>query len=199
METNWIRLLKNCKKRMLSPANGLLLISPVMVWQMNCFSRIKEREITVDILVNNAGFGNMGQVLDNWAETFGTRDAIEYGNAGAVNKVFCVWKWLIAVVGKSSMLPLLPRSKPGPLMAIYYATKSFVVSFSEALSKELQGTGITITALCPGPTETEFQQHAGLGKMHLFKKVFLMDARTVAECAYDGLIKGKRIVITGSR
>jgi short-subunit dehydrogenase len=88
--------------------------------------------------------------------------------------------------------------QPGPLMAVYYATKAYVLSFSEALANEVAGTGVTVTALCPGPTETGFASRAGSEQSRLFKGP-TMDARTVAEIGYAGLMAGKPVVIPGLR
>ena len=89
--------------------------------------------------------------------------------------------------------------QPGPYMAIYYASKAFVLSFSEALAEELKDTGVTITALCPGPTVTEFSKRSGAEGSKLFASGMLpvMNAKAVAEIAYRGLINGRRIVIPG--
>jgi short-subunit dehydrogenase len=82
-------------------------------------------------------------------------------------------------------------------MALYYATKAFVLSFSEAIGNELEGTGVTVTALCPGPTATGFQARTKLEKSRLIKRMKVMDARTVAEAGYRGLMAGKPVVIPG--
>jgi len=89
--------------------------------------------------------------------------------------------------------------QPGPLMAVYYATKAYVISFSEALANELQGTGVTVTCLCPGATDTEFQTRAGTEQTTLFRRVRPMDASVVARDGYRGLMKGKPLVISGLR
>ena len=87
--------------------------------------------------------------------------------------------------------------QPGPLMAVYYATKAYVLSFSEALANELSGTGVTVTALCPGPTITEFQKTAGVEKTALFTGPLVMDAAAVARAGYRGMLRGQRLVIPG--
>jgi len=89
--------------------------------------------------------------------------------------------------------------QPGPLMAVYYATKAFVLSFSEAIANELKGTGVTVTALCPGPTETGFQKRAAMEESRLVSGKKIMDAATVAKIGYNGLKKGKAVVIPGFR
>ena len=81
-------------------------------------------------------------------------------------------------------------------MAVYYATKAYVLSFSEALATEIKGSGASVTVLCPGPTRTEFEVTAGMTNTKLFQGA-AMDASTVARVGYEGLIQGKRVVIPG--
>ncbi len=87
--------------------------------------------------------------------------------------------------------------QPGPLMAVYYATKAYVLSFSEALANELFGSGVTVTALCPGPTKTGFQARAQMEESKLVRGKEIMTAETVARAGYAGLMKGKTVVIPG--
>jgi len=83
-------------------------------------------------------------------------------------------------------------------MAIYYASKAFVLSFTEALAEELRGTGITATALCPGPTSTDFQRRAKIENLGLMKSsLVMMAAGEVAEIGYRGLLRGKVVVVPG--
>lgn len=89
--------------------------------------------------------------------------------------------------------------QPGPAMAIYYATKAFVLSFSLAFAEELKGTGVTCTALCPGPTESEFSQVAGVQESKLFRNAKLPTAREVAEFGYRHSQKGDAVAIHGVR
>jgi hypothetical protein len=86
--------------------------------------------------------------------------------------------------------------QPGPLMAVYFATKAYVLHFSEALANELSGTGVTVTCLCPGPTATEFHKRANATGQRLLK-FGSMDARTVAEDGYRAMMAGKPVVISG--
>ncbi len=88
---------------------------------------------------------------------------------------------------------------PGPLMAVYYASKAYMLSFSEALTEELRGTGVTVTALCPGLTRTGFHQRAQLKDTRLSSAGYrpVMDAQTVARLGYRGLMAGKAVVVTG--
>jgi uncharacterized protein len=88
--------------------------------------------------------------------------------------------------------------QPGPYMAVYYASKAYILSWSEALATELVGTGVVVTALCPGPTETAFADAAGMKNSLLFK-MNLMSARTVAEIGHRAFRQGRILAITGFR
>lgn len=89
--------------------------------------------------------------------------------------------------------------QPGPLMAVYYASKAYVLSFSEALANELSRTGVTVTCFCPGATDTNFQKRANMEDSRLFKQIGAMDAATVARDGYRGLMRGRPLVISGVR
>ena len=87
--------------------------------------------------------------------------------------------------------------QPGPKMAVYYASKHYVLAFSEALDEELKGTGVTVTTLCPGPVRTRFQESAEMGNAKLFKLPIVKHADEVAAYGYQKLRKGKRLAIPG--
>jgi short-subunit dehydrogenase len=87
--------------------------------------------------------------------------------------------------------------QPGPLMAVYYATKAYVLSFSEALAEELRNSGVTVTALCPGPTQTGFADVAEMGDSRLFNTFGIADAADVAQYGFDAMMHGKRLAIPG--
>ena len=87
--------------------------------------------------------------------------------------------------------------QPGPFMAVYYASKAYVLSFSEALAEELSGTGVTVTTLCPGPVPTGFQARAGVDLKKVVRTPLVMDAAAVARAGYVALMKGKRLVVPG--
>jgi uncharacterized protein len=88
--------------------------------------------------------------------------------------------------------------QPGPLMAVYYATKAYVLSLSEALHYELRGTGVTITTLCPGPTETPFKAKSGMGKTRIFNSPNVMDPREVAEAGFRAMMQGQHVIVPGT-
>jgi short-subunit dehydrogenase len=87
--------------------------------------------------------------------------------------------------------------QPGPLMAVYYATKAYVLSFSEAIANELKDKGVSVSVLCPGPTPTGFQAKARMQDSKLLKGPLMMDAARVARIGYDGLMRGDTLVIPG--
>ena len=89
--------------------------------------------------------------------------------------------------------------QPGPLMAVYYASKAFVLSFSEALWEEARGTGVKVSCLCPGPTASRFRERAGTGRTRLATASAVMPSMPVAEQGYRGFQANKRVVITGAR
>jgi hypothetical protein len=150
----------------------------------------------VDVLVNNAGFGVFGKFADK-----GLADELNMMQVNMTALVSLTRLYLPSMIAKRSGKIMNVAStaafQPGPLMAIYYASKAFVLSFSEAIGNELEGTGVTITTLCPGPTATEFFERANLQNSGLVKGRKSMDARTVAEAGYRGLMAGKTVVIPG--
>ena len=152
--------------------------------------------ISVDTLVNNAGIGVYGR----FAETDLAKE-LELIQINAIAVTALTKMFLPAMVrrGRGRILNVSSTAafQPGPLMSVYYATKAYVLSFSEALSNETRGTGVTVTALCPGPTITDFQRRAGVDDTRLFHSPLVMDARRVARAGYEGMKKGKSLVIPG--
>ncbi|MBI5215308.1 MAG: SDR family oxidoreductase [Ignavibacteriae bacterium] len=157
---------------------------------------LQAKEITVEVLVNNAGFGTWGKFWELDEEKEKSEMNLNMVNLALLTK-YVLREMIARGEGKIMNVASVAAFLPGPKMSVYYATKAFVRSFSEALSEEVKGTGITVSTLCPGPTETEFQHHAGMANMHLLKSVFMMNANSVAESAYAGMIEGKRIIIPG--
>lgn len=151
--------------------------------------------ITVDILVNNAGFGQYGFFADNDLE-----ECLRQIQLNVTTLTHLTRLYLPAMIGRESGRILNVAStaafQPGPLMAVYFATKAYVLHFSEALANELDGTGVTVTCLCPGATATEFHKRANATGMRLLK-MRSMDAHTVAEDGYRALMAGKPVVISG--
>ncbi|HTA67973.1 MAG TPA: SDR family oxidoreductase [Bryobacteraceae bacterium] len=150
----------------------------------------------VDVLVNNAGFGVFGKFADK-----GLAEELNMMQLNMTALVALTRLYLPAMIsagnGKIMNVASTAAFQPGPLMAIYFATKAFVLSFSEAIANELEGTGVIVSALCPGPTASDFQARAKMQNSGLVKGKKMMDSRTVAEIGYRGLVAGKTIVIPG--
>ena len=155
-----------------------------------------KRGIVVDVLVNNAGFGLYGffakTPLDRELEMI----QVNVAALTHLTKVFLPGM-LERRRGRILNVASTAAFQPGPIMAVYYATKAYVLSFSEALANETAGTGVTVTALCPGTTSTEFQQRAGIGRMPLVRAPLVSDAADVAREGWDAMKRGKRVVIPG--
>ena len=157
---------------------------------------LRQRAITVEVLVNDAGFGAQGYFATIPLEE---QLAMIWVNVAALTHLTGLF--LPAMLERRSGRILNVAStaafQPGPLMAVYYATKAYVLSFSEALASETAGTGVTVTALCPGPVPTEFQKRAGTEKGLLITGPLALPAREVAEAGYRGLRRGRPIVVPG--
>jgi short-subunit dehydrogenase len=162
------------------------------------FDQLQREGIAVDILVNNAGYGVFGEFSKvSLQDTLG-QVQLNVTALTHLTKLF-LGPMLERHSGKIMNVASTAGFQPGPLMAVYYATKAYVVSFSEALANELSGSGVTVTCLCPGATDTGFQGRAGIEDTVLFKKLRPMDAKTVARDGYRGLMAGKTLVISGFR
>ncbi len=159
---------------------------------------IHKDSLRIDYLVNNAGFGLGGKFVETDLAA-----ELEMMRVNMVALVYLSKLFLPAMVargsGKIMNVASTAAFQPGPLMAGYYATKAFVLSFTEAIANELAGTGVTVTALCPGPTQSEFQQRAHIENTRLIKGKFmgLMTSEAVARIGYRGFRQGKRLVIAG--
>src|SRR6266478_8576760 len=162
------------------------------------FDQLQREGILVDILVNNAGYGRFGEFAEIPLEESLGQIQLNVLALTALTRLF-VGPMLERRSGKIMNVAYTAGFQPGPLMAVYYATKAYVISFSEALANELDGKGVTVTCLCPGATETGFAGRAGNDESRLFKKLRPMDAKTVARAGYRGLLKGKTLVIPGFR
>jgi uncharacterized protein len=151
----------------------------------------------VDVLVNNAGHGLYG----NFAETPLDKELnMIQLNVVALTQLTKLLLPPMIARGAGRVLNVASTAafQPGPLMAVYYATKAYVLSFSEAIAEELRTTGVTVTALCPGPTKTGFQAGAAMEQSKLVRGKEIMDSKTVARVGFTALMKGKRVVIPGT-
>src|SRR6185436_5256804 len=162
------------------------------------FDQLQRENIPIDVLVNNAGYGKLGPFSEIPYQESAGQIELNITALTHLTKLF-LSPMLQRKSGKILNVASTAGFQPGPLMAVYYATKAYVISFSEALANELQGTGVTVTCLCPGATDTEFQTRAGTEQTTLFRRVRPMDASVVARDGYRGLMKGKPLVISGLR
>ncbi|MEJ2720967.1 MAG: SDR family oxidoreductase [bacterium] len=162
------------------------------------FEAVANAGIEIDVLVNNAGFGINGAFHER-----PLAEQMEMIQLNVTSLVHLTGLFLPGMLerrhGRIMNVSSVAAFQPGPFMAIYYATKAFVLSFSEAIASELRDTGVAVTAVCPGPTTTDFQKRAGNEESKLNRDFMMMDAPTVARIAYDGLKKRKSLVITGAR
>jgi len=161
------------------------------------FEELQSDAVTVDALVNNAGIGSYGLFAETDAKT--ELDLLQI-NVVALTHLTKLFLPQMIARRRGYVLNVASTAafQPGPLMAVYYASKAYVLSFSEALANETSGTGVRVSVLCPGPTETGFVAAAGMGESKLFD-ANVMSARAVAVEGYRGMLSGKTVVIPGLR
>jgi uncharacterized protein len=161
------------------------------------FDQLQREGVAIDILVNNAGFGAFGEFAQMpEVEILGQID-LNITALTALTRLF-----LPAMIARRSGRIMNVAStaafQPGPLMAVYYATKAYVLSFSEAMANELNHSGVTVTCFCPGATHTGFAKRAGTENSRLFKQVGAMSAEKVAVDGYRALMEGRTVAISGA-
>jgi len=158
--------------------------------------RVRSLGVDVDILVNNAGHGLFGPLIETQLDA-----ELSMIQVNIVALTELTKRLLPGMVARKSgrILNLASTAAflPGPLMAVYYATKAYVLSFTEAIAAELEGTGVTVTALCPGPTASGFQAAANLEESKLVAGKRLPTAASVAQAGYDAMMAGKTVFVPG--
>lgn len=160
------------------------------------YDTCKAESIAIDYLVNNAGIGEFGDFAEgNWDKT----EQMINLNITSLTKMCRLFipDMLARKSGKILNVASTAAFQPGPTMAVYYATKSYVLFFSEAIYKELQGTGVHVTCLCPGATQSGFFKAAAMEDSNLVKGKKLPTSKEVAEFGYNALLKNKMTVIHG--
>ncbi len=160
------------------------------------FDEIERQGIVIEYLVNNAGFGHYGFFHEADARKMSDMVQVNIAALVALTRLF-----LPGMVARRSgrilQVSSLAGFQPGPLMAVYYATKAFVTSFSEAVAEELSGTGVTMTCLCPGPVHTQFAARAEFNHSRVFQKSHIATAADIAAYGYRAMKEGKVLAIPG--
>ncbi|HEX4604808.1 MAG TPA: SDR family oxidoreductase [Candidatus Angelobacter sp.] len=159
------------------------------------FNEVERRALQVDVLINNAGFGGYGAFADSNLQDYMEMVQVNITALTALTKLVLPGM-LQRKTGKILNVASTAGFQPGPLMAVYYATKAYVIMFSEAIANELKSSGITVTCLCPGATRTKFAQRADMENSRLFK-LGAMRSIDVARAGYEGMMRGKTMVIPG--
>ena len=160
------------------------------------FEEVQNQKIRIDYLINNAGFGDFGVFTEcDWDKQ------LEMIQLNVIALTFLTHLFLSEMIknkcGKILNVASTAAFQPGPTMSIYFATKAFVLSFSEAIASELKNTGVTVTILCPGATATGFKAAAALEESNLFKGNQIATSKEVAEFGYKKMMNGNTVVIHG--
>jgi uncharacterized protein len=159
---------------------------------------LKDRGLHIDVLVNNAGFADFGEMWKADAEKL---DQMITLNISTLTELMrdLLPDMVAKRSGRVMNLASTAAFFPGPLMAVYYATKGYVLSLSEGVNEELKGTGVTVTAVCPGPTESGFQAKAEMEASKLVNGRKIPSAQSVAEAAVKATMAGKPVAVIGSK
>jgi len=159
-------------------------------------ARLQERDLAVDVLVNNAGFGVRGPFAEEDAQA--QMDMVRV-NVTALTHLTRLLLPAMLDRGRGGVLNIASTAafQPGPHMSVYYATKAYVLSFSEGLAEEVVGRNVTVTCLAPGPTRTSFVDKADMNDTALFRFSTPMTAEAVARAGHDGFRAGRAVVVPG--
>lgn len=160
------------------------------------FDEVKRNNIEIDYLINNAGIGDHGFFHEAEYNKIENMISLNVNALTMLTKLFLP-DMIKRGNGRIMNVASTAAFQPGPLMAVYYASKAFVLNFSLAISNEVKGKGITVTTLCPGPTESGFWDAAYLDPGSFLKIRKLPSSREVAEYGYKAMMKGKRVAIHG--
>ncbi|MCB0308099.1 MAG: SDR family oxidoreductase [Bdellovibrionales bacterium] len=161
------------------------------------YEEICRRDLHVEILVNNAGFGELGSFSEMDDATIAGMITLNIHTLTMLCRYFVPFM-IQKKNGRIMNVASLAAFQAGPYMSVYYASKAYVLHFTEGLAKELEDTEVTVSALCPGPTHTGFGNRAHVSDKLLFKiPGFQMQSKDVARIGVDGLMKGKTVIIPG--
>jgi uncharacterized protein len=159
------------------------------------FAETSARSLRIDALVNNAGIGTFGPFAET--DLAGQTDMLEI-NVMSLTRLTRLFLTSMLARRQGYVLNVASTAafQPGPLMAVYYASKAYVLHFSEALNDELRGSGVSVSALCPGATRTDFQERAQMTRSKLFNQN-VMHSEAVARAGYEGMMRGKSVIVPG--
>jgi short-subunit dehydrogenase len=161
------------------------------------FDQLHGESVAIDILVNNAGFGAFGEFAQMSNEEIFGQIQLNVSALTELTRLFLP-PMLARRSGRVMNVASTAGFQPGPLMAVYYATKAYVISFSEALANEVRHSGVTVTCFCPGATHTGFAKRAGNDKSRLFKQLGAMNVEKVALDGYRAVMEGRTLAISGA-
>ena len=160
------------------------------------FAIVNKKNLNVDILVNNAGFGDHSLFFIQNKKKIEEMVLLNVLTLTMLTKLFLP-KMIDNKYGKILNVASTAAFQPGPLMSVYYASKAYVLSFTEGLYEELKGTGVSVTALCPGPTESGFMSAANISQIALMETFKLPTSKDVAQFGYIALINNKAVAVHG--
>jgi short-subunit dehydrogenase len=161
------------------------------------YDDVRRAGLEAQVLINNAGFGMYGLFHQSDLQTELEMVRVNVTAVVHLTKLF-VRDMVARGSGRILNVASTAAFQPGPLQPVYYATKAFVLSFSEAIANELGGTGVTVTALCPGPTPTEFQKRANVGRVRGLRLMMRVSPEVVVRAGYEGMKRGQPVVIPGA-
>jgi len=161
------------------------------------FEAVTRSGVIVDVVVNNAGIGEWGAFAGSQVERNERMIDLNVRSVTGITREFLPGM-IERGFGRIMNVASVASFQPGPLMAVYYATKAYVLSFSLAVAEEVQGSGVTVTALCPGPTRTDFHREAGMDMTSGGATAGMVSARRIARFGYRAMVRGKRVAVVGA-
>jgi uncharacterized protein len=161
------------------------------------FDQLQTEGVAVDLLINKAGFGAFGEFAQMSNDKIVGQIQLNITALTELTRLFLP-AMLARHSGRIMNVASTAGFQPGPLMAVYYATKAYVISFTEALANEVRNSGVTVTCFCPGATHTEFAKRAGNDKSRVFKQLGAMNVERVALDGYRAVMEGRTLAISGA-
>jgi len=160
------------------------------------FDQLQREKLSIDVLINNAGFGAYGEFAEMAMDEILGQIDLNVRGLTELTRLFLP-PMLARRSGRIMNVASTAGFQSGPLMAVYYATKAYVISFSEAIANEVRNAGVTVTCFCPGATHTGFGRRAGNDQTRVFKQFGAMGAEKVALDGYRAVMEGRTLAISG--